>query len=198
MTLSRGTKITLGSGLLVAVLTYLVIVDLGLSAGKIHYGVQIRGAQGDHLNVGGLTPAEADELLAERAEEMLYEPIVLGGPGISYRFYPRKPDFGEDLRAAAWAPGRPATIEAALAVGREDAPFGALADRWKAWFGGVKVNWQGHAQPYRVDRILDDIEQAGDEEGLVLERTALRLKIRRVLNTWPRKPVYRIPFEETT
>ena len=180
-------------------MAFLVIVDLGISAGKIHYGVEIRGGEGDHLNIGGLTPTEADEVLAERAEEMLYEPVVLGGQGISYRFYPRKPEVGgEDLRAAAWAPGRPATVDAALAVGRDGAPFGALADRWRAWIGGVKVNWQGHAQPWRVDKILDDVEAAGEKQGYVLDRTALRLKIRRVLNTWPRRPFYRIPFEPTT
>ena len=185
----------LGIGLLVAILSFLVIVDLGINAGRIHYGVEVRGG----LDVGGMTPSEADEVLAERAEEMLYEPIVLGGQGISYSFYPRKPEIGaEDLRAAAWAPGRPATIDAALAVGRDHAPFGALADRVSAWFGGVKVGWKGHAQAYRVDRILDDIEKAGEKDGLLLDRTGLRLKIRRVLNTWPRQPFYRIPFEETT
>ena len=181
-----------GVGLLLALFAYLVIVDLGVNAGRIHYGVEIRG----DLDVGGMTPSEADEVLAERAEEMLYEPIVLGGQGISYRFYPRKPEFGgENLRAAAWAPGRPATIQAALDVGRDHAPFGALADRFSAWIGGVKIGWKGHAQAYRVDRILDDVEAAGEKEGLTLDRTALRLKIRRVLNTWPRRDFYRIPFE---
>lgn len=172
-------------------LGFLLIVEIGISAGRIHYGVEVRGG----LDIGGMTPAEADEVMTERTELMLSEPIVLEGPGVTVRFYPQQPEgVTTDVLVAGWAPGRPATIEAALAVGRKNAPFGALADRWRAWVGGVKIGWRGHPLPRRVKQIIDTVEELGEEQGLTLDRVALRLKIRRVLNTWPRRDAYRIPF----
>jgi hypothetical protein len=189
--LTRNARITLKAGAVVAVLAFLMIVEFGISAGRIHYGVEVRGG----LEIGGMTPSEADEVLEERAQEMLADDIVLGGPGVTVRFYPQKPDgVTGDVLTAGWAPGRPATIEAALAVGRKDAPFGALADRWKAWVSGVKIAWKGHPLPRRIKQIIDTVEELGEEQGLTLDRVALRVKIRRVLNTWPRRDVYRIPF----
>ena len=178
-----------------AVFGYLLIVEFGINAGRIHYGVELRGG----IDVGGMTPAEANDLLKEEVEEMVADDIVLGGQGVHVRFYPRRPEgVSEDVLEAAWTPHRQDTIEAALAVGREDVPFGAFADRWRAWFGGVKVAWQGKARSPRVTEIIDKVERLGAQEGLTLDRVALRLKIRRALNTWPRQRFYRIPFISTS
>lgn len=191
MALSRAARISLSIGIVAGLVGYLLIVEFGINAGRIHYGVELRGG----IDVGGMTPAEANDFLEEQAEEMLADDIVLGGQGIHVRFYPRRPTgVSDDVLEAAWSPHRRETVEAALAVGREDAPFGALADRWRAWFGGVKVAWQGKARSPRVTEIIDKVERLGAEEGLTLDRVALRLKIRRALNTWPRPRFYRIPF----
>lgn len=184
-------RVALIVGVLLALIGYLLIVELGVNAGRIHYGVEIRGG----LEVGGMTPAEADEILKEQAQEMLAEEIVLGGEGISVSFYPQQPEFlSDDVLVAGWAPGREATIDAAMAVGREGGPLTALLDRWGAWVRGVKVGWKGHARAFRVTKIIDRVEALGEREGLTLDRAALRLKIRRALNSWPRQPFYRIPF----
>jgi hypothetical protein len=193
MAIKRKARIVLALGVLVAVMGYLLVVEFGVNAGRIHFGVEIRGG----LDVGGMTPAEADEILQARAQEMLAEEIVLGGQGISVSFYPQQPEFAsEDVLVAGWAPGRAATIEAALAVGREGGPLDALGERWKAWIGGVKIGWKGHARAFRVTKIIDRVEELGAEEGLALDRPALRLKIRRALNSWPRRDFYRIPYTE--
>ena len=190
---SRTARIALIVGGVLALLGYLLILELGINAGRIHYGVTVRGG----VDVGGMTAAEAFEALEEQAQQMLADDIVLGGQGVYVRFYPRRPEWAsEDRLQASWSPRRSDTVQAALAVGREDAPFGALADRFRGWFGGVKVNWMGKARSPSVTKILDKVERLGARDGLVLDRTKLRLKIRRALNSWPRRPFYRIPFTD--
>ena len=191
MAVSRTARVVLVAGAVVAVLGFLLIVEFGISAGRIHYGVTVGGG----VDVGGMTAAEAFEALEEQAEVMLADDIVLGGQGVHVRFYPRRPEgVSEERLQAAWSPQRAATVAAAMAVGREDAPFGALYDRFRAWFGGVRVSWQGRARSPSVTKIIDKVERLGARDGLVLDRPALRLKIRRALNSWPRRPFYRIPF----
>ncbi|MDQ4145208.1 MAG: hypothetical protein M3198_16005 [Actinomycetota bacterium] len=193
MAVNRGARIALSLGILVALLGYALVVEFGVNAGRIHYGVEIRG----DLAVGGMTPAEADDVLKERAQLMLEDEIILGGQGVEVRFYPQAPELStDDVLAAGWAPGRAATIEAALAVGRDEGPFNAIAERWNAWMGGVKVGWKGHARAFRVTKIIDEVERLGQKRGLTVDRPALRLKIRRALNSWPRRPFYRIPFSD--
>ena len=189
MKLSRLAKATLTVGAIVVLLGFVLIVDLGVNAGRIHYGVEIRGG----LEVGGLTRAEANEVLLDRTEEMRYEPIVLGGKGITVRFYPNLRE-GADGFAVGWQPRRGETIQAALDVGREDAPFGALVDRWRAWVTGVTVPLQGRPFAPKVTKLIDSIERKGEARGYELDRPRLRFKIRRVLNRWPRRSFYRIPF----
>lgn len=187
------TRIVIVLGVLVVLAIYALVVELGVNAGRIHYGVQIRR----DLDVGGMTPSEADEVLKERAQLMMEDDILLGGQGISVRFYPQQPEYAsDDVLVAGWAPQRGATIDAAMAVGRDGGPFSALAERWRAWWGGVKVKWQGRATSGRVTKIIDRVEELGAEKGLSLDRWKLRLKIRRALNSWPRQPYYRIPFSE--
>src|SRR3712207_6291927 len=124
-------RIALVLAVLAAVAAYVVVVDLGVNAGRIHYGVEIRRG----LDVGGMTPSEADELLKERAKLMLEDDILLGGQGVSVRFYPQQPESAADeVLVAGWAPRRGETIEHAMAVGREGGPFGALGERWNAWW----------------------------------------------------------------
>lgn len=191
MKLSRLAKILLSAAVVVSVLAYLVIVDLGINAGRIHYGVEIEGG----VDVGGMTAAEADDALETRADEMASAPITLAAEGISVRFYPRlPPTVSEDELGVGWFANRPETIAAALGVGRDSGPLRAVLDRAKAWITGVKVTWKGRPTAFKVSRLLDVIERRAEQRGYELDRTRLRIKIRRVLNTWPRKDFYRIPL----
>ncbi|MDQ3986626.1 MAG: hypothetical protein M3280_09035 [Actinomycetota bacterium] len=191
MQLSGLAKSLLGVVALVSVLVYLVVVDLGVSAGRIHHGVEIR----EGLDLGGLTVAEAAARLEERQELMLSDEIVMGGEGIIVRFYPRVPiGAPKGTLGAGWRPKRADTAQEAFDVGRRDAPIGALLDRIDAWLGGAEVTWQGSPKAIKVDRILEAVEEMAEPEGLTLDRPSMRLKIRRILNRWPRRPFYRIPF----
>ena len=190
MKLSRLARTVLTVVAVLVALAYVVVVDLGVNAGRIHHGVEIRGG----VDVGGLTAPEAEEVLLDRTEVMRFTPVLLGGKGISVRFYPNLPPGEPDAIAVGWQPRRGETIAAALEVGREDAPLGALVDRWRAWLGGVVVPLQGRPHAPRVTALIDLVEQRGEERGYELNREALRLKIRRALNRWPRRPFYRIPY----
>ena len=195
MAVSRLSKVFLVSAAFVGVLAWLIVVELGVNAGRIHYGVELRG----DLQLGGLTRAEARDLLRDRAEAMLYEPVVLGAEGIGpIRVYPRRPkpdDSDERIRAVGWNPRYAETLDALMEVGRKDAPFGALADRVGAYFGGTKVSWQGAPQAYRVGKVIDYIEGKASKRGFDLDRPALRIKIRQALNDYPRRAFYRIPLQ---
>jgi hypothetical protein len=196
MQLNRLPKFMLISAGLLALLAWLLIVEFGVNAGKVHYGVELRG----DLNVGGMTRSELRGVLKERAEEMFFEPVVLGAEGIGpINVYPRTPTFEiakDEVRAVNWNPRYIETIDALMAVGRKNGPLAALSDRFDAYFGGVKVPWQGAPAAYKVtERVIDPIEELGEKEGLTLDRDVLRVKLRQALNEWPRQPFYRIPFE---
>ncbi len=193
---SRLSRFMLISAMLIVLVTWLAVVEVGVNAGKVHYGVELRG----DLYVGGMTRPEVRTLLKERAEEMFYEPVVLGAEGIGpINVYPRRPPFDvdkEDVRAVDWNPRYTRTIDALMAVGRKNGPLDAVSDRFDAYFGGVKVPWQGAPVAFKVtERVIDPIEELADKEGLTLDRDGLRVKLRQALNEWPRQPFYRIPFE---
>jgi hypothetical protein len=196
MAISRLSKSMLISAGVIAVLAWLLIVEFGVNAGKVHYGVELRG----DLYVGGMTRPEARSVLRDRAEMMFYEPVVLGAEDIGpISVYPRRPPFDvdkDDVRAVDWNPRYTRTIDALMAVGRKNGPFEAISDRFDAYFGGVKVPMLGSPSAFKVTaRVIDPIEELAEKEGLTLDRDALRVKLRQALNEWPRQPFYRIPVE---
>lgn len=196
MAVSRISKILFISAGILGVLAWLVIVELGINAGKVHYGVELRG----DLEVGGMSRPQVRPLLKERAEEMFNEPVVLGAENIGpISVYPRPPSFEtdkDDVRAVDWNPRYGLTIDALMAVGRRNGPVEAISDRFNAYFGGVKVPWQGAPSAFKVTaRVIDPIEKLAEKEGLTVDRDELRVKLRQALNEWPRQPFYRIPFE---
>jgi hypothetical protein len=162
---------------------YLVILDLGVSAGRVHHGVEISG-----LDLGGLTEREAAAALTARAEEMRATPVVFfRGPGIRLSLSPK------DVR---WKPLPEDTARAAMRIGRERAPLGALVDRVAGWLRGVRLDWVGHAAPGKVSRYVDRVEGVMGNVGLQLDRARFRYKIKRGLRAWPRQAL-RIPAIES-
>jgi hypothetical protein len=178
---SRIAKLVLAMGVLVAVAAYLVIVDLGVNAGRIHYGVSV-----EDVYVGGLTPPEAVARLTELGELLKTTTVQFSAPGASCPFIP------EDL---GWGPQPADTTKAAMDVGRAHAPFGALVDRLDSWLGGRRVGWAGAPNPVKVTRFIDDCEARASGAGLELDRGELRYKIRRAIVTWPRRLSFRLPLE---
>lgn len=178
---SRVARVLLVAGVVVALLGYLVVVDLGVNAGRIHYGVSV-----DHVYVGGLTAPEAVARLAERGELLKNTVVAFSVPGVNCYFVPG--DLG-------WGPQPADTTKIALDVGRADAPFGALVDRVRAWAGGVEVGWAGAPNAKKVGRFLNDCEKRAEGQGLTLNRGQLRYRVRRAIVTWPRPISFRLPLE---
>lgn len=180
MNLSRRAKAVVAVGVVIGLFVYLLLLELGVNAGRIHYGVSVGG-----FDVGGLTMVEAAGELAERGEELRYEPVIFTHEGFDCRFTP------DEL---GWTPRQTTTAQLALEVGRADAPFGALADRLRAWFGGVDVEWPDKPKRGEMRELIDGCERQAEGLGLELDRFTLRKRIRRAIVAWPRHN-FLIPIE---
>ncbi|MDQ3877684.1 MAG: hypothetical protein M3290_04950 [Actinomycetota bacterium] len=181
MEVSLRTKAILLTGALVLVFAYVVVVDVGVSAGRIHHGVKV-----DSIDVGGMTYPEAIDALAGRADQLATAPVVLYRGPIQLKLYPYEVGF---------RPKPALTALAAMRVGRDHAPFGAIGDRIHAWFGGVKVRWQPGTNTRKLGKLVSRYQEDLSRRGLTMsdsDRKKLRYKIRVALNNWPRRPI-RIP-----
>ncbi|MGH2746860.1 MAG: hypothetical protein ACRDKB_02900 [Actinomycetota bacterium] len=174
-------KAAIGLGLVAGLVAFGLILEFGINAGQIHYGVTVSA-----VNVGGMTVVEAEEFLRERgnllqSEEICFERRELSG------FCVVPTDLG-------WYPGWRPTAREAYSVGRDDFPLGAISDRLKAWAKGVNIKWSGRARARLVTALLDELEQELAEDGFELKRGLMRYKIRRAIVTYPRR-TFRIPLE---
>lgn len=180
MRLSRTAKIALSLSAILGLVLFVVILDLGVNAGQIHYGVRI-----DQLKLGGLTEGEAVDLLQPRGNEMSQTPIRFANGSIECSFLPL--DTG-------WTPDIHRAVSAALRVGREGSLLHAAGQRIEAWFGGVKIHWPDRPNKQGVSGILDKCERVVRSSGAQLARFRMRLKIRHALATWPR-PTFHLPLK---
>jgi hypothetical protein len=180
MNISARAKIGLGLATLLGVVVYLVIVDYGINAGRIHRGVDVRG-----VDVGGLTTTEAADLLTERGTELEETPVIFTKEGLSCNFMPN--ELGWEARPFD-------TAVAAYRIGRGRSWLGALGTRVKAWVAGVTVDWLDEPDPEAVTRLIDLCERNARGVGYELKRYRLRQKIREAIRMWPRQPV-NIPVE---
>ena len=179
--MSRTAKLFVGVGVVLAIVVFLVIVDLGVNAGRIHYGVSV-----EKIDVGGLTAPQAVERLREHGLRLKSTAITFSAPGASCSFVP-----GE----LGWGPQPADTTKLALAVGRDGVPFRAVSDRVRAWLGGVKVGWAGAPDHEEVTELIDECEKSASGQGLVIDRGQLRYRVRRAIVTWPRPVSFRFPLE---
>ena len=166
----------------VILVAYAAVVELGINAGRIHFGVAVGG-----MDVGGLTVEEAVQRLQGRAALLDSKPIVFGSQGLG-----RVSVFPSDL---SWMGNAEKTAEEAASVGRDGGLLTAVSDRVGAYLDGVDVRWEGGPQPAKVSRLINRIEKRAVEEGLELDEARLRGKIKRLLQRWPRARWYRIPVE---
>lgn len=166
-----------------ALLAYLVVVDLGMNAGRVHRGVNVAG-----FEVGGLTEIEAFDALRERQELLAETPVVFISPGFDCRGLPS--DLG-------WSPQPFNTAADAMEVGRGGIIAG-LRERLDAWLGGVRIGWAGTVNPAKVDEFLDYCEENAAVVDATIDRPKLRYRIRRAIVTYPRSPVdFKVPLERS-
>jgi hypothetical protein len=169
---------------LVALLAYLIVVDLGANAGKVHHGVSVEGYE-----VSGLTESDAFGKLEARAEELEETGIVFRKGPLSFRFVP------SDLN---WSFKVDETTDRAMGVGRTGGPFRAVWDRATAWISGVEVEWAGSFFPRgRLAGSFNSLEERAALFGYVIDRNALRREMREAIKDLPRLSSYEIPLVET-
>ena len=181
--MSRPSRALLYGTLVLGFLAYALILEFGLSAGRVHQGVTVDG----DIDVAGLTRLEAGERLQERTELLASEPLVFAARGVGRETI--------DVTDIGARPEPNETAAAAMEVGRTGGLWSALADRWSAWTDGVDVEWVGEPSRGRVSAFIESIEEQALDAGLALNRCKLRGKIRRVVTQWPRKDFYRIPVQ---
>jgi hypothetical protein len=179
MKLSRTAKIVLSLSAVIATLVFLIIVDLGVNAGRIHYGVRL-----DHLNLGGLTELEAVDVLDHRGVEMAQAPVVFKREAVTCTFLPQ---------AVGWTPKVRRAVSDALGVGRRGSLLHDGHQRLRAWFGGVRVRWPDPTDRHQVAAVLDTCQRRAAAAGLRISRWKLRLKIKDAVVTWPRR-TFHIPL----
>ena len=177
---SSSTKTLLIAGAVVGTLIFLLIVEFGVSAGRVHHGVTVGGH-----DVGGLTFTELQDELARRAEILNNEPVCFVRDVLRFCISPTDVE---------WRPEARATADLAYQVGRADSLWGALGERTRAWVGGVNVQWEGGPNAAIVGRLLDRWERIFAARDLELKRGIMRYRIRRAIITYPRQ-TFRIPVQ---
>jgi hypothetical protein len=174
------TRVALGVLGLLGLGAYLVVVDLGMHAGRVHRGVAVAG-----FDIGGLTEIEAFEALQDRQELLEDTAIVFIANGFDCRALPS--DLG-------WSPQPFNTARDAMEIGRNGIVAG-LRERVDAWLGGVKVGWAGTVEPDEVDDFLDYCEENAAVVNATVNRPKLRYRIRRAIVTYPRSPLdFKVPL----
>ncbi len=177
---SLGARLALGALALVTLLGYIVVVDLGMHAGRVHRGVSVAG-----FDIGGLTELEAFDALQEHRELLEDTPVVFNATGFDCRALPT--DLG-------WSPQPFNTARDAMEVGRNGV-FAGLRERIDAWFGGYRIGWAGTVDPGKVDEFLDYCEENAAVVDATIDRPKLRYRIRRQIVTYPRTPLdFEVPL----
>ena len=180
MNLSSRAKVFIALSLVVGALVWVVLLDFGVNAGRVHYGVHV-----DDLDLGGLTLEQAQDMLQKRGEEMRFRPVELSAEGVNCSFIP------DDL---GWGPKPKSTAERARDVGFDGGITAALTDRLQAWLSGVEVPWAGEPKYWKVTPHIDYCEKQANAIGLEIDRPELRNVIREAIVTWPRE-IVQVPVE---
>lgn len=180
MKLTGTARIVALAALLVGLLGYLFLIDLGVNAGRVHRGVSVQG-----IDVGGQTFIEAEETLTLRGEELKVTPVIFGAEGFDCRFIPGR---------IGWGPQPRDTAEAAMDVGRPIVSTKSLAERIDAWLDGAEVMWADHPDAESVQKLVDECDKNARALGLHLDRARLRYEIDRAIVIWPRPAPFPVPF----
>lgn len=123
-----------------ALVAVLVAADYGLNSGNIHRGVEV-----GNVSLGGMDPAEARQVVKERAMGPLQE-IEFSGPE---RFSRSAEELGVNFHVDA-------TVEKAYAVGREGNVLERLGERLRAGFPGITIDPN---IDYRSERVRAEVEE---------------------------------------
>ncbi|MQA98838.1 MAG: hypothetical protein GEU78_00860 [Actinobacteria bacterium] len=177
MQLSSRARLVAGLLAALAFAAYLVIVDLGLYAGKVHRGVTVAG-----YDVGGLSFPELVDALEDRRDDLLTREIVFSTDGF------RDVVTGAEL---GWDPHVFDTARATYATGRTGGIIDSAEGRLRAWFGEVSVSWENGIRHERLGRLIARWER---EAGIDVDDGPARRLIRTAIGAGARD-VYEIPLD---
>ena len=175
MTLSLRAKIVIGLMSLVGIFAFLIVVDMGISAGRIHHGVHVRD-----IDVGGLTYQEAYEVLREEGLRLQSAPVILTRENTDCRFSPTE---------LGWDPRADKTATSAYRVGRGTSWVAALGTRARAWVSRATIDWTDEVDQQEMTEFLDWCEERVAAAGYELRRYKMRRMLLDTIKTWPRVPV---------
>ena len=123
-----------------ALVAVLVAADYWMNTGKVHRGVEV-----GNVSLGGMEPAEAREVVRERALGPLQN-IELSGPD---RFTRSAEELGVNFHIDA-------TVDKAYAVGRDGNVLERLSERLRAAFPGITIDPN---IAYRSEMVRTEVEE---------------------------------------
>lgn len=176
--ITRGKVILAALGA-AGLLLYAVVVDLGVNAGRIHFGVSVDG-----VAVGGMTQDKAERVLKRAARGLRTKELTFHREGAVFHM---------EARDVGWRPHPSQSAEAAMDVGRGGGFWAAARARLEAWTG-FKLPWSGKPKKARVSRLVDEWSTKAATRGLTVDRARLRFQVRRAVRRMA-KDRYRIPIE---
>src|ERR687894_186991 len=135
-----------------ALVAVLVAADYWMNSGNVHRGVEV-----GNVSLGGMDPAEARQLVRERAMGPLQE-VEFSGPE---RFSRSAEELGVNFHVDA-------TVDKAYAVGREGNVLERLGERLRAAFPGITIDPN---IDYRSERVRAEVEETREGYKLNVEQT---------------------------
>jgi vancomycin resistance protein YoaR len=147
--LTPGGQAALIAVLGVAIVGSIVVCgDVIVSAGRIHPGVRI-----GEIPVGSLTPVEAVARVTEESSKRLATRVTAAYK--TREFEIRARDVGAKVDPYA-------SVERAMAVGRNGALAQMISERARAWFGGLSTPAKVDGDPALLAAVLGRIAKAAD------------------------------------
>jgi hypothetical protein len=175
-------KILIAAAVVAALAAYLVVLDLGINAGRIHRGVSV----GD-VDVGGMTQPEAVEFLTDVGRDMRNSSITFSAGDIEFEVLPA------DLK---WWPYAEDMARKAIEIGRQGGVTSAASERWRAWTSGITIKW-ARAGPRLVEQQIEEMSSELAAQGYELDEEEMFRVLRHAIWQWPRRASYEVPLEES-
>ncbi|OFW59171.1 MAG: hypothetical protein A2133_00215 [Actinobacteria bacterium RBG_16_64_13] len=159
------TRILLGVGSLLAIVTVTLVIESGLNYEKVHSGVSVSG-----IDLGGLSEDEATSVLERHVEEAQASPVRLTGGGKAWDVMAAEVGTEIDVTGA---------VAAAMNVTREGNLIVDLGRRWKLYFGGTDLSLKGTIDSAEMDsllaRVAQELDVAPVDAGLAIEGTEIKV-----------------------
>ena len=125
-----------------------IAADFALTAGHIHPGVSVGG-----VPVGGMTPAQAAEVLAARLPEKSSAPVGVSYSGHAWTARPAELGITFDYTAL---------VATAMAYGRSSGLVGDIGQRAAAFFGSAALPARSSADQEKLDAFIGGVDETTD------------------------------------